>query len=130
MHGEIDVIIHATEDYNKVISSIQRVLGVKIRRMERRDLSGHYGNPLIYCKIKLDSSQVKGLLKNLNVKMDEADKLYLMNNLDEYFDRNTLYLRIDKQMLCKDILKLVINDPLRIVIKNINLERLRKLLFE
>jgi RNA binding exosome subunit len=130
MRGEVDVIIHATEDYNKVISSIQRVLGIKIKRMERRDLSGHYGNPLIYCKIKLDSSQTKDLLRNISVKLDDVDRFYLMNNLDEYFDGNTLYLRLDKQMLCKNILKLVVNDPLKIVIKNINLDTLRKLLFE
>jgi len=129
MRSEIDVIIHATEDYNKILTSLKNVLKLDTNRIERRDLSGHYGNPLIYCRIKLRSDETKQLLHNIREKIEKEDYYYLMNFIEEYYYNNTFYLRLDKQMLCRNIVKLVVNDPLKITVRNINLDSLKKILF-
>jgi len=127
MHGEIDIIVHATEDLNKILASIKSVLRVQIKKFDRRDLSGHYGNPVTYIKIKLYNEDVKSLLNVIKNNMSTEDLYYLQNLLDEYVTKNIFYLRLDKQALCRGILRLVINDPIKIVIKNVKTDFLKKI---
>lgn len=88
--------------------------------MRRRDLSGHYGNPIIYITIKLSSSDVKNILSVMKEKLPEEDRNYLLNTIDEYFHKSTVYIRLDKQRLCQGKLSLVEEDPIKIVIRNVN----------
>ena len=127
MHGEIDIIVHATEDLNRILDSVKSILKVQVEKFDRRDLSGHYGNPVTYIKIKLHDEDVKSLLNVIKNNMPTEDMYYLQNLLDEYVTRNIFYLRLDKQALCKGKLKLVINDPIKIVIKNVKIDFLKKI---
>ena len=130
MRGEIEIIIHATENMEKILSSISRVLKININRnkLVRRDLSGHYGNPIIYLSMKLDDDNVKNLFLAFRKYMDPTDLSWLLSTIDDYIERSTLYLRIDKQKLCKGELKLVEEDPIKIIIKDINENIIKKML--
>ncbi|HEW93713.1 hypothetical protein DRN87_00400 [Candidatus Geothermarchaeota archaeon] len=130
MKMEISFIVHATEDYDKILNALKNTLGVETRRFSRRDLSGHYGNPLIYCKINLDSRESNTVLTRIRDRLDPIDLQFLKQSIDEYYDRNSLYIRLDKQYLCKGQVKFVITDPIKIVVRNIKLDRLMKILFE
>lgn len=124
--GEIDVIIHATEDINKVLTSIKKGLSLDLERLKikRTDLSGHFGNPLIYLKIRLDKPAINSLLKNLFNRMSSHDKTFFLDNIDDFIHRKRLYLRIDKQQLCKGNISLGESDSIRIVIRNISKNKL------
>lgn len=124
--GEIDVIIHATEDINKILKSVKKVFSLDLERLKirRTDLSGHFGNPLIYIKIKLDRFSVNTLLDNIFSKMLSHDKIIFLSNLDEYIHKKKLYLRIDKQELCKGNVSLSESDSIRIIIRNISKNKL------
>ncbi len=122
MKGEIKIIIHATEDIDKILSSVKEMLKIDVNKnkIRRQDLSGHYGNPIIYLSIKIDDYDVHNLFSQIKKYMNPDELLWLTSDIDEYIDRSTLYLRIDKQELCRGNLKLVEKDPVKIIIKNIN----------
>ena len=122
MKGEIKIIIHATEDIDKILSSVKRMLKVDVtkNKISRQDLSGHYGNSIIYLSIKIDDYDIHNIFSRIKKYMDSDELLWLISNIDEYIDRSALYLRIDKQELCRGNVKLVEKDPIKIIIKNIN----------
>ncbi len=120
MYAEIDILVHATEDMDKILNSLLSVLKIKEYRINRSDLTGHYKNPLIYLKIKIRSGETKEFLKNLLSKLDKWDKEYLVTNLDEYIDRRRFYIRIEKNYLCKGKVKLASRDPIKITFYNID----------
>jgi len=124
--GELDIIIHATEDFNKVLSSIKKLLSLDLERLKikRTDLSGHFGNPLIYLKIRLDRKSTDQLLETIFNKLPSHDKTFLIENLDDFIHKNKLYIRLDKQQFCKGTLSLGESDSIRIVIRNITKNKL------
>lgn len=128
MRGEIRIIVHATEDMDKILSSISEVLKIDIEKemISRRDLSGHYGNPITYMSIKLDDEDIKNLFYVFKKSMSPNQLSEFLSTLDDYMDRSVLYIRIDKQKLCEGILRLVEEDPIKIIIRNINKNVIKK----
>lgn len=124
--GELDIIIHATEDINKVLSSVKKVFSLDLERLKikRTDLSGHFGNPLIYLKIRLDRKTAEHLLETIFNKLPSHDKNFLLENLDDFIHKNKLYIRFDKQQFCKGKLSLGESDSIRVVIRNITKNKL------
>jgi len=124
--GELSIIIHATEDLDKVLRSIRNMFMLDLERLriQRNDLSGHFGNPLTYIKIKLDREATKKVVETLFKKMSPVDKETLIRNLDEYIHKRKLYIRLDKQLFCSGELSLGETDAIRIVIKNITKKKL------
>ncbi len=124
--GELDIIIHATEDFNKVLTSVKKVFSLDLERLKlkRIDLSGHFGNPLVYLKIRLDRKSTDQLLETIFSKLPSHDKTFLIENLDDFIHKNKLYIRLDKQQFCKGILSLGESDSIRIVIRNITKNKL------
>jgi len=122
MRGEIFVIVHATEDYNKVINCMFRVLKISHShsRIIRQDLSGHYGNPITYARIMLDHEDTRNLLENIFKNLSESDLNEFLASIEEYFDRSTLYIRLDKQYLCAGVIRLFVKDPLKIVVRGVS----------
>ena len=122
MRGELNIIIHATEDMDRILTAVKNMFDIDLARknMKRRDLSGHYGNPIIYLTIKLSSSDVKNILYKMREKLSVEERNYFLNTIDEYFHRSTVYIRLDKQRLCQGKLSLVEEDPIKIVIRNVN----------
>lgn len=128
MRGEIRVIVHATESIEKIVSSVEEVfkIDVNARKLARQDLSGHYGNPIVYLSIKLSDEDVKRLFTSFKRYMNKNELSWFLSDIDDYIERSTLYLRIDKQKLCVGKLGLVEEDPVKIIIKNINKTIIKK----
>lgn len=122
MRAEINLIIHATESEEKILSSIKKTLNVGLspNKIKRSSLSGHYGNPITYITIRLTSDDIKRIFYILGSELTYNEKIKFLRNLDDYLDRSTLYMRIDKQKLCKGEVSFVEEDPIKIVIKNVN----------
>ncbi len=120
--GELNVIIHATEDMNKILGSIRKTLSIDIDKLKikRSDLSGHFGNPLIYINIRLDKESAVKIFETILSKLPREDISTIINNLDEFIHSNKLYLRFNKQELCRGRLALGESDSVRLVIKNMS----------
>ena len=76
--------------------------------------------------MKLDDDDVKNLFLAFKKYMDPTDLSWLLSTIDSYIEKSTLYLRIDKQKLCKGELKLVEEDPIKIIIKNVDKNIIKK----
>lgn len=130
MRAEISYIVHSTESYEKILESIARVLGIDVRRasVTRMDVSGHYGNPLTYVKMKLQPDMAEKVLRRILEMLPSYDKLDLLNNLDSYMEGSKLYLRLDKQGMCIGRVSLSEADAVRIVFRNVGRGAVEKML--
>jgi len=121
LRGELSFFILATEDRDKILEMISKVLGIsseKIKRFSKSQiLTGHYGYPIEHFKIQLSNSDVKEVLRIIMRKMSGVDRSFFLEEIDEYFDnRGRLYIRLDKQRLCLGRINLSDRDPIRLVV--------------
>lgn len=118
---DIRSFAHATEDLDRVVKAIQRILpGRYIDDVvfRSRSLRGHHGNPiqLLETRIKkkeVITSFVEGLASNLSA----LDKETLRREIDSYVDKGSLYLRLDKQAAHQGEHRLSAVDPIWIRIR-------------
>ncbi len=120
MYAQVDILIHATEDGDRILKSFLRLFGIKEYKLFRYDLTGHYKNPLTLYKLRIRGIEARKLLENILKKLDEVDREYLFINLDEYIDRRKFYLRLEKNSICIGKVRLVNRDPIKIVFYNID----------
>jgi RNA binding exosome subunit len=118
--AEINLVLHATEDEDKVLKSIEDMLLVPSERFSGSPSEGHYKNKILLHKAIL-SSQEAGLLANRVVSLlNSTDREHLSRLIHEYSDeKGNLYLRLDKQRMCQGKVSLSETDAIRIRFKPI-----------
>jgi len=90
----VRVLVHATEDENKLIGVLKSLLpqGVEPQKTELR---GHHGNPLLLLEAKVRRKrEVEGLLSLLLSKLEGGWSWKPRKG-------ENLYLRLDKQEACR-----------------------------
>ena len=101
---EIEIVAHchATEDESKVLKALLNVLPPDLRslvetRVER--LTGYYGNPITRIVIRLRRDHALEALRYIVSNLSEVDRRYLLDSLEQRYDRrsNRLFIRLDKQ---------------------------------
>jgi len=119
---EISTIAHATDDLEKVQSTLTRLLPDSLKGRQiftRRYMEGHYGNPIVTFEAHLtgpsDVNEFRGFfLKQLS----PTDKMSIRRELDRHSDADgNLYIRIDKQRLLRGTTRLGQDDPIRVRMK-------------
>lgn len=130
MFVDIDIIVHATEDMDKILNNLKTLLKLKRYKVERRDLTGHYKNPVIFLRLRIRSSDAEEFVENLFRRLNSLDKNYLILNIDEYIEKKRFYLRIEKNWICKGEVRLATRDPIKIVIHNIDKKRVLSYIYE
>ncbi len=112
---------HATEDPNKVLEAVRRILPTQyldLIAFKRADLRGHYGNPIIVFEARIKEEEVMGaLVENFSSKLGELEKGKLLREFDLHVGDGSLYLRLDKQAAFMGELRLCAADPIRIRIR-------------
>jgi RNA binding exosome subunit len=116
--AELNLVLHATEDEEKVLKSIQDVLSVPAQRFSSQPSEGHYKNKISLFKAVLPSQQASDLALHIMSLLNSIDRDQLSRNLHEYSDeRGNLYLRLDKQKVCQGKVSLSEIDAIRIRFK-------------
>jgi RNA binding exosome subunit len=90
----VRVLVHATEDENKLIGVLRNLLppGVELQRTELR---GHHGNPLLLLEARVRGRrEVEGLLSSFLPKLEGG-------KTGKPGRGENLYLRLDKQEACR-----------------------------
>ena len=112
---------HATEDLDKVVEAVQRVLPAKYLEnvaFRRRNLRGHYGNPIILFEARLKGKEmIQAFMENLAANLNTIDKENLLRDITKRTEKGNLYLRLDKQAAFLEKLKLCTADPIHIRIR-------------
>jgi hypothetical protein len=118
---EVRVFSHATEDDEKVISTVRKVLPEELSVaavFQKSSLTGHHGNPIIILETKLTDKQALPLvLARIGKNLSSLDKETLEQEIKLHLEKRDLYLRFDKQAAaCSGELKLASVDPIHLKI--------------
>ena len=119
---DLKAFVHATEDIDKVVTAISRLIPKDIQESIKQSITtvkGHYGNEITIIDIRIPKRRARDVLKNIVCSLTNTDRSILLATLESRVDRKTshLYLRISKQeaylgrvrlMDGSDVIKLVI----------------------
>ena len=116
---EIEVILHATEDPTKIEKSLFDAFEINPEELERKEMTGHFGNHITILKTKILKNNAKKLISTLISKISNDDIDVLEQKIDEMNKNSGLEIRISKQDLIRgkisfgkrDSVKLTITTP-------------------
>jgi RNA-binding protein len=113
--ASISVVLHATEDYEKVKFNIIKVFNLTSNRFEESFTRGHWGNEICLLNLSVDHIEADQLIRWIYDMLDKNDKVKLLNLLDYSVDeKNNLHVRINKQKLCEGKVALSDQDSIKI----------------
>lgn len=116
--AEIKVVLHATESEDKILRSINEVLSVPPDRFTIACFDGHWGNKICLMTATLSSPEANTLAIKVVSLLTVIDRSELENSFPKYMDeKGSLYIRLDKQRMCRGKLSLSTSDSIRIRFK-------------
>ena len=111
----ISVVIHATEDKDKVISKIVKVLSLNSARFQEFNTRGHWGNEIVLLNLSLGQTLAGKILKTIYTSLGNNKKTAFLSSLEQSIDEKyNLYVRIDKQSICREEISLSDQDSIKI----------------
>lgn len=118
--AEVNLVLHATEDESKVLKAIEEILLVPSTRFLRSSSEGHYKNKIVLQKAILSSKEAAMLAKRVISLLNSTDREHLSRLVNDYADeKGNLYIRLDKQRICRGRVLLSETDAIRIRFKPI-----------
>jgi len=118
---DIRFFAHATEDLDKVIEAVQRVLPsdyLEEIAFKRNNLQGHYGNPITLFETRIKKKEIlSAFIENLSSHLSELDKERLGKEIDLHTEKGSLYVRLDKQAALQGEFRLCTANPIRVQIR-------------
>jgi len=112
----IDLILHATENENKVLEELESVFHIVQKNFQIEQVPGHFNNPILLISSKLKKKSAVDFVKIFFSKMKKEDFHEIFDNVDEYVTSSGLSLRISKQKLVSKILTISKEDAIKISI--------------
>jgi len=113
---KIEIIVHATEDYQKISDSLYDIFEIESSEITKKEFLGHFGNPILMLHIQMKDKRAGELIKKLISTISLDDVKGLLAGMDERISDSTLYLRFSKQNFVKKTLTFQEKDPVRIMI--------------
>ena len=111
----ISVVIHATEDKDKVISKIVKVLSLNSARFQEFNTRGHWGNQIILLNLSLGQTLAGKILNTIYTSLGNNKKTAFLSSLEQSIDEKyNLHVRIDKQSICREEISLSDQDSIKI----------------
>jgi hypothetical protein len=111
---KIDVILHATENIDKVFKSFFDNFGLERDDFQIQNLIGHFDNPIILLSINLKKKNAESFITNLIeiISRPDLDKIY--DNIEDDISSSGLKLKISKQKMIKGKIILENSDAIKI----------------
>ena len=111
---KINLILHATENENKVLESLENVFGVEQKDFQIEQVPGHFNNPILLISSKLKKKNAENFIKVFFSKMKKDDFEQVFENVEDYVTSSGLNLRISKQKLVSENLTMSKEDAIKI----------------
>lgn len=135
-NAEISIIVHATENQDKILQSINDVLSISPDRFSSNTSEGHWGNKILILSAVISTAEANSLISKILSTLNKIDRQTLSDFFDHYIDeKGNLYIRLDKQKICQGRASLSDNDSIRIRLRPVRkykptrrLENYRRLL--
>jgi RNA binding exosome subunit len=116
--ADVSIIIHATEDKNKILESICDIFCIDANRFRHTELIGHWGNRISLLTGNLESAEANRLVKKILLSLSSVEKSQLLSSSHSFTDeKGNLYLRLDKQRICQKRISLSERDSIRLRFK-------------
>ena len=112
---KIDLILHATEDFQKIVEPLNDLFGIG-DEIEKHEVSGHFGNPILILHMDLKKKRAEQFVKKLVSLIPRDMIIDLLANIEERIFESSLYIRFSKQDFVRKILTLEEKDPIRITV--------------
>ena len=113
---KIDLILHATEDFQKVAEPLNELFGIEKEEIVKQNLSGHFGNPIFMLHAELKKKRADQFIKKLVSLIPQDAMMEILTNIEDLIFESSMYIRFSKQNLVKRILIPEEKDPIRIAI--------------
>jgi len=114
---EIRFFSHATEDQDRVLEAVRKILPAEHLdeiEFKKSSLKGHYGNPILLFEAKIKRKAAEALLEKVSSGLSELDKAALSHEIDRHVSGSSLFLRLDKQAAFYGEFKLCNADPIHL----------------
>lgn len=111
---KINLILHATENENKVLESLENVFDVDQENFQIEQVPGHFNNPILLISSKLKKKNAQNFIKLFFSKMKKDDFEEVFENVEDYVTSSGLNLRISKQKLVSENLTMSKEDAIKI----------------
>ena len=113
---KIDVILHATENQEKIFDSLLENFDIKRENLHIQNLTGHFDNPITLVSTNLKKEGAKAfVIKFFNaVNKTDFDKIY--EHVEEGIQSSGLKLKISKQEMISGSVVLEDSDAVKITI--------------
>lgn len=118
MNSIIYIVIHATEDKHKILDAVLLNLEIPKEKFEEIESEGHWGNKIVRLITEINKKDTQILLENILKKISFIDRNNLLSNLDKHIDdKGNLFLRLDKQRICRNKISLSDTEGIKIKFK-------------
>lgn len=109
----IDIIVHATEDVEKILEPFLELFNISNEEFSRQNLSGHFENPITLLHAKIKKKDARNFLKKLVSKIPENEFREIIEDIQSHIQDSTLHLRFGKQELIKGKMVLQEKDAIK-----------------
>ena len=111
---KINLILHATEDENKVIEELEKNFGIEQKDFEIEQIPGHFNNPILLISSKLKRKPAHNFVSLFFSKMKKDEFQEIFDDVEDFVTSSGLSLRISKQKLVSGILTISKEDTIKI----------------
>ncbi len=111
---KINLILHATENENKVLEELEKKLGIEQKDFQIEQIPGHFNNPILLISSKLKRKPAHNFVSLFFSKMQKDDFQEIFDDVEDFVTSSGLSLRISKQKLISGILTLSKEDTIKI----------------
>ena len=116
MHLEvkINLILHATEDENKVLEKLEENFGVEQKDFQIEQIPGHFNNPILLISSQLKRNPAQNFVSLFFSKMKKDEFQEIFDDVEYFVTSSGLSLRISKQKIISGILTISKEDTIKI----------------
>jgi len=116
LHAEvkIDVILHATENIDKIFESFLYNLNLERKDFEVQNLTGHFDNPITLLSINLKKKNAEKFISKFCGDINKTDFDEIYENIEENISSSGLKLKISKQKMIEGKIILENKDAVKI----------------
>ena len=111
---KIDVILHATENVDKIFESLLYNLNLERNNFEVQNLTGHFNNPITLLSINLKKKNAEKFISKFCDGIGKTDFDQIYENIEENISSAGLKLKISKQKMIEGKIVLENKDAIKI----------------
>ena len=111
---KINLILHATENENKILEIIENIFHIEQKNFQIEQIQGHFNNPILVVSSKLKKKNAQKFVKIFFSRIRKNDFQEIFDNIEDYVTSSGLNLRISKQELVSEIVTISKEDAIKI----------------